>query len=144
GAGGDGAVEAEAAPAAVGVAVDQDLHELVGSEGRHVAEGAVVEGEDVALAAEGVIGRPDAAPAMDAGGRARDARLARLGAETPDVEVLLPLLEGRMGEEDRHQPARVLLELRALLPRVAVAEDEKVHLGLGRARAQKLDERART
>src|SRR4029450_5025924 len=130
----------EDASAAVGVAVDQDLHELVGGERGHVPEGAVVEGEDVALAAERVVGRADAAAAWDSGGGTGDARLARLGAEAPDVEILLPLLERRSGEEDGDQTPRVLLALAALGPGVAVSEDQEVDLRLRRAGPQQGDE----
>src|SRR6185312_16923878 len=85
--GGHGAVEVEDAAAAVGVAVDEDLDELVRRIGGDVPEGAVVEGEDVALAAEGVIGGADGRAAVLPGGGPGDAGLGGGRHQAPDVEV---------------------------------------------------------
>src|SRR6185436_11725067 len=115
--------EAEDASAAIGAAVGQDLDELVRSEGGDVAHGAVLEGQDIAFGAEGVVARAHGRAAVDTGRRARDAGLQGGRTETPDVEVAPALLEGRGGEEDLRQPPRVLLELVPLRRRIAVPED---------------------
>src|SRR5262245_7419641 len=121
-------VLAEDAPAAVGPRVGQDLDEVVRREGGHVAKGAVVEGQNVALAAERVVGRADARAAVNADGGARDARFLGGRTDRPDIEVGAAALEGLDGEEEIRQAPRVLLELPALGRRIAVAEDEEVHL----------------
>ena len=137
----DGAVEAEDPAAAVGARVRQDLDELVRREGRHVAERPVVESQDVALRAEGVVGRADAGAAVDAGRGPRDPRLLGGRTERPDVEVRAALLEGRDREEHVGEPPRVLLELSALGRRVAVAEDQEVDLVRRVARLLDLEQR---
>ena len=81
--GGHGAVQAVDAAAAVGGAVGQDLDDVVRRVGGEVAEGAVVEGEDVALGVEGVVGRADRRAPMNALRRPRHARLRRRAARGP-------------------------------------------------------------
>src|SRR5688572_31656984 len=49
--------------------------------------------------------------AMHSRGWPGNARLRGRRAESPDIEVPPPFLEGRGREEDRRQPPRVLLEL---------------------------------
>ena len=77
---------------------------------------------------------------MHAGRRPRNAGLLRGRTERPDVEVAAPLLEGRDREEELRQPPRVLLELAALGRRVAVAQDQEVHLVRGVPRLLDLEE----
>ena len=126
--GGDGAVQAEDAAAAVGRAVGQDLDDVVRRVRGDVAERPVLEREDVALGVERVVGRADRRPPVDALRRPRDAGLRRGGRESPDVDVALPFLERRGREEHGDQPPRVALELAALARGVAVAENQQVEL----------------
>ena len=81
--GGDGAVEPEDAATAVGRGVGQDLDDVVRRVGGDVAERPVVEREDVALGAEGVVGRADRRAPVDAVRRPRDARLRARAARAP-------------------------------------------------------------
>src|SRR6185436_19172921 len=108
-----GAVLAENSAASIGSGVRQDLDELVGSEGGHVAERPVVEGQDVALAAERVVRGADPRAAMDAHGGPRNSRLLGRRADGPDVEISAPALERLDGKEKIRQASRVLLELPA-------------------------------
>ena len=68
---------------------------------------------------------------------------AAAGQSPQTLKSARRLLNGSVGEEDLHQPARVGLELAALGRGVAVAEDQEVDL-VGRvARALQRDERRR-
>ena len=126
--GGDGGVEVEDPAAPVLPPVDHDLHDVVGGRGRRLAHALVVEGEDVALGAEGVVGRAQGRAAVDAVRGARHAALLRRGVERPDVEVGLALLERGDGEEEVGEALRVGVPLPHLGGGVAVAEEEEVHL----------------
>ena len=125
---GDGRVKVEDPASPVGAGVRQDLDELVRGKGGHVAQRAVLEGQDVALGPEGVVGGPDSGSPVNSGRRTRDPRRFRSGTEPPDVEIAPALLEGRDGEEDLGQAAGVLLEFAALAGRVTVPQDQEVHL----------------
>src|SRR6185295_8099970 len=61
----DGAVETEDAAATVGRAVDEDLDHVVRRVGGDVAKRLVLEGEDVSLRIERVVGRADGRAAID-------------------------------------------------------------------------------
>ena len=68
---------------------------------------------------------------------------AAAGHRPQTLKSSAALLEGREGEEDVGEPPRVLLELRALGRRVAVAEDQEVHLRGGIAVLLDREERRR-
>ena len=114
--------------AAVLAVVDHDLDEVVGRGGRHLAQPRVVEGEDVALGAERVVGGAQRAAPEDAVGGARDAAFVGRDVDRPHVEVLAPLPERRDREQDLRQPVRVAVPLVALGRGVAVADEKQVHL----------------
>ena len=114
--------------AAVLPVVHHDLDELVGRGGGGLAHPLVVEGEDVALRPESVVGGAERREAMDAVGGARHAALVGRRVDGPDVEVRATLLERRNGEEDLGQTLRVAVPLVHLGSGVAVAHQEEVDL----------------
>ena len=125
----DGAVEVEDAAAAVGLAVDHDLDDVVGSPRCQVAERPILEGQHVALRAEGVVGGADRRAPVNAVRRPGDARCGGRRTQAPDVEVVAPLGERRLGEERLGETLGVGDELAALGGGVAVAQEQQVDLG---------------
>src|SRR5471032_998183 len=124
--GGRRAELAEDAAAAVGVVVDQDFDELIRRVLRQLAQGAIVGGQHITLAAEDVVAGAERRGVIDAGGRPRNARLRGRRRDGPDVEILGPLAERRHLEQVVDHGARGRFELAHLRLRVAVADDQQV------------------
>ena len=137
------AVETEDASATVGGAVRQNLDEFVRRVRGDVAERLVLEGQHVALGIERVVGGADRRLPVDVLRRSRDPRLRGRWTETPDVDVGLPLPEGRSRQQRGDQPASVALELGPFARGVAVAENQDVQLRRGIAALMQRDQSAR-
>ena len=124
-------------------AIRQNLDEFVRRVRRDVAEGLVLEGQHVALGIERVVGGANRRLPVDVLRRSRDPRLRGRWTEAPDVDVGLPLLEGRRGQQRGDQPAGVALELGPFERGVAVAENQEVQLRRGIAALMQRDQSAR-
>ena len=122
--GSHGAELAEDAAAAIGLAVDHDLDEIIWRVLRQLPERAVVQGQDVTLAAKDVVARANGRRAVDAGGRTADAGFLRRHRQRPDIEVRGPLLERRHAEQVIGQCTRALFELAHFGGRIAIAQQQ--------------------
>src|SRR5262249_1676415 len=140
--GGDGAVEAVDAPAAVRGAVHQNLDDVVRRVRGDVAKRLVVEREDVALRVERAVCGAQGRWTINVLRRTRHARLRGGRYQPPDVDVALPLLEWRGAEQRRYETLGVALELRSLARGVAVAEDQQIELLRRLAGFMQFDQRA--
>src|SRR6185369_8469813 len=98
--GSDGRIQAVDAAAAVRLAVHENLDHVVRRERGGVAKRSVVEGQDVTLRPEGIVGGANRRPPMLAGGGPGDPGLGGGWTQAPDVEVGPVFLEGRSGKQD--------------------------------------------
>ena len=124
-AGGDGELVVDA-PAAIGVAVDQDDDVLEGDAREHVVEAVDVLRHQVAVAVEGVVvgAHGGGAPQSQVGhaGAAGE----RLGSDGNDVEAVLERGEGLMGKQGIDDTLAVGVELAHLGAGVALGDDGQV------------------
>ncbi len=124
-AGGDGELVVDA-PAAIGVAVDQDDDVLEGDAREHVVEAVDVLRHQVAVAVEGVVvgAHGGGAPQSQVGhaGAAGE----RLGSDGNDVEAVLERGERLMGKQGIDDTLAVAVELAHLCTGVALGNDGQV------------------
>ena len=124
-AGGDGELVVDA-PAAVGVAVDQDDDVLEGHARQHVIEAVDVLRHQVTVAVEGVVVGADGRGAPPSQVRHAGAAGERLGSHGNDVEAVLERGEGLMGKQGIDHTLAVGVELAHLGTGVALGNDGQV------------------
>ena len=126
--GGDRAVQAENAAAAVRRAVHQDFDDVVRRVGDEVAKRLVLEREHVAFRVERIVRRTGRRSPVDALRRPRHAGLGGRRTQAPHVDVALAFLERRRGEQHGGEPPGIAFELASFGSRVAVTQDQEIEL----------------